>query len=137
MWNRHGDPYESMHSKKSTGHLTRDVDVELTNPYRQMILDAIGSEFENDFMEEAPNLNAKKFYDMLNAVDEKLWDGCTTHSQMSAIARLFHMKSKHHFSETCYDDFIQFLQEVLPDDNKMVDNFYRTKKLVQGLGLPV
>ena len=56
---------------------------------------------------------------------------------MSAVVRLFHMKSEHHFSERCYDDFIQFLREVLPDDNKMIDNFYRTKKLVQGLGLPV
>ena len=102
-----------------------------------MILDAIGPEFENDFMKEAPNLNAHKFYDMLNAIDEKLWDGCTTHSQMSAVARLLHMKSEHHFSERCYDDFIRFLREVLPDDNKMIDNFYRTKKLVQGLGLPV
>ena len=41
------------------------------------------------------------------------------------------------FSERCYDDFTRFLREVLPDDNKMVDNFYRTKKLVQGLSLPV
>ena len=56
---------------------------------------------------------------------------------MSAVARLLHMKSEHHFSERCYDDFIRFLREVLPDDNKMIHNFYRTKKLVQGLGLPV
>ena len=86
MWNRHGEPYESMHSEQSTCHLTRVVDVEPMNPYRQMILDAIGPEFENDFLEEAPNLNAQKFYDMLNVVDEKLWDRCTTHSQMSAVA---------------------------------------------------
>ena len=71
VWNRHGEPYESMHSKQSTCHLTRAVDVEPTNPYRQMILDAIRPEFENDLMEEAPNLNAQKFYDMLNVVDEK------------------------------------------------------------------
>ena len=45
-----------------------------------MILDVIGLEFENDFIEETPYPNAQKFYDMLNAVDEKLWDGCTTHS---------------------------------------------------------
>ena len=56
---------------------------------------------------------------------------------MSAVARLLHMKSKHHFLEICYDDLIQFLRAVLPDDNKMVDNFYITKKLVQGLGLPI
>ena len=130
VWNRHGEPYESMHSEQSTCHLTRVIDVEPTNPYRQMIFDAIGHEFENDFMEEAPNLNAQKFYNMLIVVDEKLWDGCTTHSQIFVVAKLLHMKSEHHFSERCYDDLIRFLQEVLPYDNKMIDNFYRTKKLV-------
>ena len=80
VWNRHREPYESMHSEQSTCHLTRAVDAEPTNPYCQMILDAIGPEFENDFTKETPNLNAQKFYDMLNAVDKKLWVGCTTHS---------------------------------------------------------
>ena len=68
-------------------------------------------------MQEVPNPNAQKFYDMLSAGDKKLWD------QMSAVALLLHMKSEHHFSERCFDDFTQFLQEVLPEDNKMVDNF--------------
>ena len=75
VWNRHGEPYGSTHFEQSTCHLIKVVDAEPTNPYRQMILDATGPEFENDFMEKAPNLNAQKFYDMLNAVDEKLWDG--------------------------------------------------------------
>ena len=74
-----------------------------------MIVDAMGLEFEKDFTEEAPNPNAQKFYEMLNVVDEKLWDECTTHSQMSGVARLLHMKSKHHFSERYYDDFTRFL----------------------------
>ena len=56
---------------------------------------------------------------------------------MSVVARLLHMKSVYHFSERFYDDFIRFLREVLRDDNKMIDNFYRTKKLVKGLSLPV
>ena len=68
-------------------------------------------------MQEVPNPNAQKFYDMLIAGDKNLWD------QMSTVARLLHMKSENHFSERCFDEFTQFLQEVLPEDNKMVDNF--------------
>ena len=54
---------------------------------------------------------------------------------MSMVARLLRMKLEHHFLERCFDDFTQFLCEVLPEDNKIVANFYRTKKIVQGLGL--
>ena len=137
VWDRHGEQYVHATSTNFECNIHEEVDTESSNPYRQLIIDAVGPGFNVEDMEEVPNPTAQKFYDMLNAVDEKLWDGCTKHSQMSAVARLLHMKSEHHFSERCFDDFTQFLQEVLPEDNKMVDNFYRTKKLVQGLGLPV
>ena len=102
-----------------------------------MILDATGSEFNAENMEKVPNPNAQNFYDMFSAVDQKLWDGCTKHSQMSTVARLLPIKSKYHISERCFDDFTQFLHEVLPEDNKMLAKFYRTEKLVQGLILPI
>ena len=137
VWDRHGEQYVHATSTNFECNIHEEVDTESSNPYRQLIIDAAGPGFNVEDMEEVPNPTAQKFYDMLNAVDEKLWDGCTKHSQMSAVAQLLHMKSEHHFSERCFDDFTQFLQEVLPEDNKMVDNFYRTKKLVQGLGLPV
>ena len=47
------------------------------------------------------------------------------------------MKSEHHMSDRCFDDVCQLMKELLPVDNIMPDNFYNTKKLVKGLGLPV
>ena len=91
-------------STNSECNIHEEVVTESSNPYRQLILDVIGydfnasgSEFNAENMEEVPNPNAHKFYDMLSAVDKKLWDGCTKHSQMSAVARLLHMKSEHLF----------------------------------------
>lgn len=136
-WNRHGEPYGNRDSEHCGMDVPTEADTVAANPYRQMILDAVGPDFFTEDMDEVPNPTAQKFYDMLNAADEKLWPGCKTHSQMSSVARLLYMKSEHHFSERCYDDIVQFIKEVLPDENKMVDNFYSTKKLVQGLGLPV
>ena len=69
---------------------------------------------------------------MHSEVDKKLWDGCTKHSQISVVAQLLHMKSEHHFSERCFDDFTQFLHEVLPEDNKMVVNFLHNKEISAG-----
>ena len=102
-----------------------------------MVHDIAGPEFDFTNMEESPNQEAQKFYDMLAAANEELSPGCGTHSQLSAAARCLSIKSNHHLSEKCYDEFVGFVKEVLPEDNKMVDSFYNTKKLVQGLGLPV
>ena len=69
---------------------------------------------------------------------QEVWPGNPYgHSKLSAVARLLNLKAKHHFSERCFDDIFQFLSELLPDNNVMTDSFYSTKKLMQGLGLPV
>ena len=56
---------------------------------------------------------------------------------MSAAVRILDLKCTYQFSESAYNDFSEYFQEVLPDDNLMPKDFYSTKKLVQGLGLPV
>ena len=81
------------------------MDIESSNPYRQLILNVVEPDFNAarlgfniEDMEEVPNPNAQKFYDMLSVVYKKLWDGCTKHSHMSTVAQWLHMKSRHHFS---------------------------------------
>ena len=71
---------------------------------------------------------------MLNAPNQEVWPNCPAHSQLSAIARMLHIKSEHPLSERCYDSLCQFMKELLPDDNVMTDSFYETKKLIKGLG---
>ena len=61
------------------------MDTESSNPYRQLILDVARPNFNVEDMEEVPNLNAQKFYDNLNAVNKKLWDGCTEHSKCQRL----------------------------------------------------
>lgn len=46
-------------------------------------------------------------------------------------------KVEHHLSKRCFDDLFQFLKEMLLANNVIPNNFYHTKKLVQGLGLRV
>ena len=53
--------------------------MESSNPYRQLILDAAGSdfnasgfEFNAEDMEEVLNPNANFFYDMLSEIDKKI-----------------------------------------------------------------
>ena len=47
------------------------------------------------------------------------------------------IKCRHRCSQAWFDDMSNFIQELLPQDNLMPLDFYSTKKLVRGLGLPV
>nr|GMC49021.1 uncharacterized protein LOC109191868 [Ipomoea batatas] len=105
--------------------------------YQQMVFDAAGQNLIARNVGEEPNVEDKKFFDMLDAADRQLWSGCEKLTQLSAVARLLNIKTEYRLPEQCFDAFCQLFKDGLPEDNNMVDSFYHTKKLIQGLGLPV
>lgn len=44
------------------------------------------------------------------------------------------IKSDYNIPEACIDEIIQLIKEILPSSNRMLDNFYHTKKLASQLG---
>ena len=102
-----------------------------------MVMDAGGPDLDYDTIEESPNPIAKKLYEMLQAADQALWPRCEKHSQLSAVARLLNIKSEYHLPEICHDSSLEFMKEALPQRNTLPEKFYDTKKMVEGLGLPV
>ena len=56
------------------------------NPYRNMVTDAMrmnqGNDSQCEIVEEEPNANAARFFDLLKDSDEPLWDGCTNHTKL-------------------------------------------------------
>ncbi|XP_039122129.1 uncharacterized protein LOC120258759 [Dioscorea cayenensis subsp. rotundata] len=140
QWIHHGEPsepYIDIHGEQGVTPKATSAGPSSYNMYEQMVIDAAGLDFSPTYMDEPPNAAAKKLFDMLRAANQELWPGCENHSQLSAVARMLNMKAEHHLSERCFNDFCQFLKEILPSDNAIPSNFYNTKKLVQGLGLPV
>jgi hypothetical protein len=67
-------------------------DVFKENSYRNMVLHVmgVGDAYSNDMVsspmvaEELLNPKVDKFYKLLKAVEESLWDGCTRQSKLSA-----------------------------------------------------
>jgi hypothetical protein len=61
-----------------------------SNPYRNMIMNAIrmnqGYGGEYLIIDEEPNINATKFFDLLKDFNEPLWNRCTNHSKLSVNA---------------------------------------------------
>ncbi|MEJ1821277.1 hypothetical protein, partial [Escherichia coli] len=74
-----------------------------SSTYQTMVMDAAGPQFNFAEPEEEPNAEARKFYDMLDAVDKPLWPGCSNHSQLSVVARLLSWKAENNISEKGFD----------------------------------
>jgi hypothetical protein len=116
-----------------------EVGNENSNLYRNMVLDAMrmseGNVSECPIAEEEPNANAARFFDLLKDSDEPLWDGCTNHSKLSAVAQVFTIKSDHGLSEVGYDKIIKWARSILPERNRLKENFYAAKSMMKPLSL--
>nr|GMC91741.1 uncharacterized protein LOC109155304 [Ipomoea batatas] len=87
--------------------------------YQQMVFDAAGPNLITRNVGEEPNVEDKRFFDMLDAADRELWSGCEKLTQLSAVARLLNIKTKYRLPEQCFDAFCQLFKDGLPEDNNM------------------
>ena len=137
-WVCHGEEHYSRESRWDNAPM-----VPPDGNYAQLVLDAAGPEFASRMSEmpedvdESPNAMDKRFFELLKHADRELWGGCEKATQLSAVARLLNIKADYNLSEKCYDAICQLLKDCMPGDNCMVPNFYETKKMIEGLGLPV
>jgi len=110
-----------------------------TNPYGNMVMDAMrmnqGNVNQCLIVEEKPNADATRFFDLLKDSDEPLWDGCTNHSKLSVVAQVFTIKSDHGLSEVGYDKIIEWARSILPEGNRLKEKFYAAKSMMKPLGL--
>ncbi|XP_061371827.1 uncharacterized protein LOC133314366 [Gastrolobium bilobum] len=119
------------------------------NEYEELVMDAagpsIGQNFEPDthaepsYMAEDPNLEAERFYNMLQDAQHPLWEGCehiqhTEHTTLSATLATLQLKSDHLMSESAYNGWMQLMRQVVPKDNNLAKDFYQAKRKVKELG---
>ena len=63
--------------------------------YQRMVFDAAGPALNPSAVDELPNPESQKFYDMMHAAENELWPGNSRHSQLSAAARMLDLKCTH------------------------------------------
>jgi hypothetical protein len=102
-----------------------------------MVMDAMrmnqGNVSQYPILEEEPNADAARFFDLLKDFDEPLWDGCTNHSKLSTVAQAFTIKSDHELSEAGYEKIIEWARNILPKRNRLKENFYAAKSMIKPL----
>jgi len=107
------------------------VHVGSSNAHCMQAEGVIGSEY----MEENPNPETKKFFEMLAAAQAPLWEGCDKHSELSAFLEALSLKSDYNMFGGCFNRMVQLMGETMPNDHRMVNNFFQAKKSVEKLGL--
>jgi hypothetical protein len=104
-----------------------------------MVMDVMrmnqGNTSQCPIIEEEPNADAIRFFDLLKYSDKPFWIGCTNHSKLSAIAQVFTIKSDYGLSEAGYDRIIEWARRILPEKNRRKQNFYVAKSITKPLDL--
>ncbi|XP_074349663.1 uncharacterized protein LOC141689305 [Apium graveolens] len=102
----------------------------------EMVHDIAGQDFDWDQAREQPmNSDAKAFTKLLEEGREPLWYGCTKHTKLSGVTTLLNIKADHNISHEYFESLLKAIKSMLPDNEKLPDNFYYYKKMVKKLGL--
>ncbi|XP_059294442.1 uncharacterized protein LOC132047411 [Lycium ferocissimum] len=112
-------------------------DYEHVNRYQGMIYNAAGVEFRHQVepnVEESPNMDATRFYKLLNSAQETLWPGCK-YSESSVVVKMMSIKYENNMSRVFFNSMAQLMKDTSHPDNKIPRDYYQAKKLVSGLGL--
>jgi len=70
------------------------------------------------------NEDAIRFFDFLKNYDKSLWNKCTNHNKLSAIALVFTINSDHELKNVYYDKIVERTRNILPKKNRWKENFY-------------
>lgn len=106
-----------------------------SNPYRDMIVDALGNNEDGSLfevgnsVEEEPNDEAKKFFDLLKAAEDPLYEGSKI-SVLEMASRITSLKCEYNLPHRCVDGFASLLNEAIPNSDQMGRTFYDTKKVL-------
>ncbi|GJT92692.1 putative transposase-associated domain-containing protein [Tanacetum coccineum] len=110
---------------------------------RRMVMDSING-YSPTFQphqdphvaEDVPNPKSRKFYDLLKALDESLWEGCQNWTTLQAATSLLSWKSHCNVPMSTFNYILPIFKSMLPENNNLPDNFYAIKKSLDKLSIP-
>lgn len=83
---------------------------------------------------ESPNEEAQRFYDLLTAANQPIYEGASV-SKLSTCVSFLELKSRWNLSQKCLDELISLLVDAVPPTELLPKNFYDVRELVSMLGL--
>lgn len=137
VWVAHGEDYKTDNYIDENTSMPEEFSTHVENTYDEMVTDAFDGRTSNQNIEEEPNEETRKFFNLLNASHDPIYSGCREGlSQLSLASRYMTLKTDYNLSEKCMDSIAHMMKDYLPKDNKAPDSYYDTKKLMRSLNLP-
>jgi hypothetical protein len=124
IWTSHGESHVEVGSDESSAEADRMDD---------MLADLGG--YHAPIIDEEPTASACAFYRMVASADQQVHEN-TTHTYLSAVARLLALKSQYNMSVAHFEANLDLISELLPPESMIPKDFYQSKKLMEGLGMP-
>ena len=92
---------------------------------------------ERDFCEmaEGEDMKEDEFLAKIADAETPLYPSCANHSKLSAIVSLFRLKTKNGWSDKSFDDLLETLPEMLPEDNVLHTSLYEVKKFLKSFDM--
>ena len=75
------------------------------------------------------------FEAMINDAETPLYVGCTKYTKLGALVKLWNMKASGGWTNSSFTTLLEFLKDVLPEDNKVPPSMYEAKKTLSTLGM--
>ena len=146
IWIEHGEerPINTDLGDESSNNVEWDDDSNQFDMMHEMVSNAFGpfvydtSNRINDTInvDEPPNLEFQRFYDMLMAANQPIYEGCSE-STLSLSVKLLAARSNWKVPQKCVDYFAQMLIDVAPSKELVPKNCYQATKLASKLGMKV
>jgi hypothetical protein len=130
VWTNHGE--QRSKTTKIDDHM--DVEDESHDDIDGLLFDTFRNVVETNGVNDGPNEDAKKFYNLIDESKQPLYPGCTNFSTLSFIIRMYLLKCLHGWSNASFSSLLELLKEAMPD-LKIPDSFHKTKTMIKGLGL--
>ncbi len=73
--------------------------------------------------------------ELITSSEKPLYGGCTKHTLLSAVLKLFNLKARHGVSDKGFTDILDLVHELLPDGNLMPRKTYDAKKILCPMGM--
>ncbi|CAA0839975.1 Unknown protein [Striga hermonthica] len=131
-------PEKSSHSSQNEKQDFPHDDIEgLIYDTHRDIADKFSDSHEEHFqagMETHANMEAKKFFKLVEDGKQAVYPGCKSFSKLSFIIRLYLFKCVHGLSNTAFSNLLEIIQELIPEA-VLPKSFSEAKKMVKDLGL--
>ena len=89
----------------------------------------------DEVIENPQDGREEEIENLVSDAETPLYPGCRAYTKMSASIALFKHKATHGLSDNGFDELINLVRDMLPENNTLPNSFYSIKKLLKTFNL--